>query len=295
MTATLNIVGCGRLGKALARAWQAQGDWTIRCVLNRSLPSAERAVDFIGAGRAVASATDLDAADVTLIATGDAVIEATCRTLARAGVFESGQIVFHASGAISSDTLDAARQCGASVASAHPIKSFADPEAASADLAGTWCGMEGDESALRVLRPAVEALGMHCLDIDPAAKTLYHAGASIASNYLVTLVDSALRCYELAGVPRDVGAEIVATLIFGTASNVSRLGPAAALTGPVARGEVDIVAGHLDALDAADADLAQLYRALAIATLHLARTQGTASEESLRALATLLAGPHRPL
>lgn len=295
MTATLNIVGCGRLGKALARAWQRQGDWTIGCIQNRSLESGQRAVEFVGAGHAAASVADLAAADVTLIATADADIAGTCRRLARAGAIGAGQIVFHASGALSSDALAAARDAGASVASAHPIKSFAHPAAAAEELAGTWCGVEGDHAALDVLRPAIEALGMRCVDIEAAAKPLYHAGAIIASNYLVTLVDAALRCYEHAGVPREVARQIVAPLSEGAASNVTRLGPVEALTGPVARGEIDVVREHLEALEAVDGEMAQLYRALGAATLHLARAQGSASESALDALAVLLDGSQRPL
>jgi predicted short-subunit dehydrogenase-like oxidoreductase (DUF2520 family) len=88
-----------------------------------------------------------------------------------------------------------------------------------------------------------------------------------------------------------VARQIVAPLCAGAASNATRLGPVEALTGPVARGEIDVVRGHLRALDAADADLARLYRMLAAATLPLARAQGTAGESTLDALAALLTEP----
>jgi len=288
MTATLNIVGCGRLGTALARAWNEEGGLRIGCVLNQSPESSQRAVDAIGAGRAITSAAELDPAEVTLIATPDSAIADTCAKLAVADRISAQKVVFHASGALSSQVLASAQAVGAHVASAHPIRSFADPETASGSLDGTFCGLEGDAAALRVLRPALAGLGMELLEIDAAAKTLYHAGASIASNYFVTLFDAALRCYDGAGIPREVASRIVASLAQGTATNVARLGPVDALTGPVARGELDVIGDHLGALERADTELCRLYRALAVATLPLARAQGTASPARLDALALML-------
>lgn len=292
MDATLDIVGCGRLGTSLARSWHRAGPWRIGRVLNRSLASGRAAVAIIGAGRAVESVAELGGAELILIATPDAAIGKTCQSLAGAGAFQRRPIVFHASGALSSAVLSPARDAGASTASAHPIQSFAEAGEANADLQGIWCGIEGDPSALRVLQPALEALGMKTIEIDPAHKALYHLAAILASNHLVTLLDASMRCYEMAGVPRDVAAQILAPLIDGTRKNVLQLGPIAALTGPVARGEVNVVASHLEALDAFDADLAHLYRALVTATLELSRRQGTASEAALQALADLAQSPN---
>jgi len=87
---TINVIGCGRVGKTLARLGTEQGIWEVRCVLNRSLASAARAVEFVGAGRAVEDYTQLERADAVMISARDEAIEACCRQLCEAGVVDQG-------------------------------------------------------------------------------------------------------------------------------------------------------------------------------------------------------------
>jgi predicted short-subunit dehydrogenase-like oxidoreductase (DUF2520 family) len=289
MTATLSIVGCGRLGRTLARLWHESDTFEIGSIANRSLASAQRAVDFVGAGRAASTPGDVSRADLLLIAVPDASIEACCEALASAGAIAPETVVFHCSGALGSDVLRAASRVGASVASIHPVKSFADPALAARSFAGSWCGIEGDERALAALAPAFEQIGAQLFRVDASEKTTYHAGAVMACNYLVTLIDAGLRCYERAGVPREQARSILGPLLSGTLDNVAQRGTDAALTGPIARGESALVAAQLEALEGFDPDLATLYRALGQATLAIARRTGDVSESDLDALETLLA------
>jgi predicted short-subunit dehydrogenase-like oxidoreductase (DUF2520 family) len=157
------------------------------------------------------------------------------------------------------------------VASVHPVRSFADPEAVAATFAGTFCGIEGDAGALAVLGPAFEAIGARLVAIDPAAKTVYHAAAVFASNYLVTVLDAALRAWQAAGVPEEVARELARPLATETLANVLRMGPAAALSGPVARGDFATVARQQEALARWDSPTGDLYRALVAPTAELAR------------------------
>lgn len=289
MTATLSIVGCGRLGRSLARLWQESGAFEIASVVNRSLRSAEEAVEFIGHGRVVDRITDLEPSDAVLLAVPDGEIERTCDDLARSGAFATRSLVFHCSGALSSRVLESAARAGASIASVHPVKSFADPAIAVRSFAGTWCGIEGDAPALDRLRPVFEAIGARLFDVDAREKATYHAGAVMACNYLVTLVDAGLRCYERAGVPREQARAILTPLLEGTVANLSERDTDAALTGPIARGEAAVVAAQLDAIEAFAPDIASLYRSLGRGTLEIARRRGDVSREALDALATLLA------
>jgi predicted short-subunit dehydrogenase-like oxidoreductase (DUF2520 family) len=264
---TLNIVGAGHLGRTLGRLFAASGAFAVQDVLTRSTASAGEAVAFIGAGRAVQTAAQLRHADAVMLAVSDDQIEAACEALA--GV--DGVLVFHCSGAKSSGALQSAAAKGALTASVHPVRSFADPESVARDFAGTWCGIEGDARALALLEPAFAAIGARLVTIDPAAKTVYHAASVFASNYLVTVLDAALRAYQAAGVPEAVARELARPLASETLENVFRLGPRAALSGPIARGDFATVARQQAALDAWDADSGQLYRALADATATLAK------------------------
>ena len=268
--ATLNLVGAGHVGRALGRLFAATGAFTVQDVLTRSRAGAQEAVDFIGAGHACAALAQMRPAAVWMLAVGDDAILAACEALAQSGQL-AGAVVFHCSGAKASSELQAARAAGALVASVHPVRSFADPQAVAADFAGTFCGIEGDEEALALLEPAFAAIGARLVRIDPAAKTVYHAAAVFASNYLVTVVDAALRAYEASGVPAQVARELARPLATEALANVFRLGPEAALSGPVARGDFATVARQQDAVSRWDAATGKLYEALVPPTASLAR------------------------
>jgi predicted short-subunit dehydrogenase-like oxidoreductase (DUF2520 family) len=269
MAATMNIVGAGHVGRTLGRLFTAHGVFAVQDVLTRSQASALDAVAFIGAGRALAQVSELRPARVWMLAVGDDQIAPTCAALAARGLLQ-GATVFHCSGARASGELQAARSAGAQVASIHPVRSFADPASVAADFEGTWCGVEGDADALALLSPAFEAIGARLVAIDAAAKTVYHAASVFASNYLVTVLDAALRAYAAAGVPPEVARELARPLASETLANVFRLGAPAALSGPVARGDMATVARQQAALQGWDKSTARLYAALVEATTALA-------------------------
>ncbi|MBC7751511.1 MAG: NAD(P)-binding domain-containing protein, partial [Candidatus Saccharibacteria bacterium] len=145
---TLNIIGCGNVGKTLAHLWVKHGVFQIQDVCNRSLESAQNACTFIGQGNPIQSFNDLHPADVFLIGTADQSIADCCELLVASNVLQAGNIVFHCSGALPTSILNSAKNVGAFIASIHPIKSFADPSLCVTTFAGTFCGAEGDVAAL---------------------------------------------------------------------------------------------------------------------------------------------------
>lgn len=269
MASTLNLIGAGHVGRVLGRLFAQHGCFEIRQVLTRSAASAQAAADFIGAGVAVSGYDQLRPAAVHLLAVGDDQIADACAALAQAVPLQDS-IVFHCSGALSSGQLQAARDAGALVASVHPIRSFADPAAVAAQFSGTFCGVEGDDAALAVLTPGLQAIGAQPVTIAASAKTVYHAAAVFASNYLVTVLDAALRAYQAAGIPEPVARQMAQPLAAESMANVFRLGAAAALTGPIARGDFATVARQQQAVGAWDAATGELYRALVPPTTDLA-------------------------
>jgi len=268
--AALNLIGAGHVGRVLGRLLAAQGGFYVQQVLTRSAASAQAAVDFIGSGAVVERYDQLRPADLHVLAVGDDQIASACAALAQA-VPLKGSVVFHCSGALASGQLHAARDAGALVASVHPIRSFADPAAVAAQFAGTFCGIEGDAAALAVLTPALQAIGAQPVPIDASAKTVYHAAAVFASNYLVTVLDAALRAYVTAGIPEPVARQMAQPLAAESMANVFRLGAAAALSGPIARGDMVTVERQQRAVDQWDAPTGDLYRALVAPTADLAR------------------------
>jgi predicted short-subunit dehydrogenase-like oxidoreductase (DUF2520 family) len=271
MPPRLSIIGSGHVARVLGRLWHGRQCAVLTDVLSRSADKARTACEFIGAGRALQDYAALEQADIYLIATPDDQIAACCEMLANSGRILTGTIVFHCSGALPASVLRPALACGALVASVHPIRSFALPEQVAASFDGTWCGTEGDMQALAVVAPLFKAIGAQCIDIDPAAKTVYHAAAVFASNYLVTVLDVAVQAYGRAGVPQDVAMQLMAPLVHKTVDQVFEAGTAAALSGPIARGDMATVERQARAVAAWDAQHGMLYRCLAESTLKLAR------------------------
>ena len=270
MTPTFNLIGAGHVGRVLGRLFARHGCFSIQQVLTRSVSSARDGVAFIGAGDAVERYDQLQPAALHVLAVGDDQIGAACAALADA-VPLAGSVVFHCSGALASDQLRAAREAGALVASVHPIRSFADPLAVVAQFAGTFCGVEGDAGALALLTPALRTIGAQPVPIEASAKTVYHAAAVFASNYLVTVLDAALRAYQAAGIPEPVARQMAQPLASESMANVFRLGAAAALTGPIARGDMATVERQQRAVGGWDPATGELYQALVAPTTALAR------------------------
>jgi predicted short-subunit dehydrogenase-like oxidoreductase (DUF2520 family) len=289
---SLNLIGAGRVGRTLGALWSQHRTFEIHDVLSRTPESAQTAVSFMKAGRPVERLALMRPADVWLIATPDAQIAAYCDALADAQLLREHDVVFHCSGSLSASELTAAATRGAHVASVHPLKTFADPAEAVRAFTGTYCVAEGDRAALATLAPAFEAIGGRFAEIPQANKPLYHAAGVIVCNDLVALLESGLRCYEKAGLDRATALPMMESLVRETVENVFRMGTARALTGPISRGDFNVVAQHLQHLQAWSDDMAGIYRALGMIAVELAR-ESQVDGVCLDRIASLLCHPER--
>jgi predicted short-subunit dehydrogenase-like oxidoreductase (DUF2520 family) len=271
---TLNIIGAGRVGRACGRLWAQAGVFEVQDTLTRSLESADAAVRFIGAGRAVAALDEMRVADVWMIATHDDAIAAACRALSGSGKLAPNDVVFHVSGATPSADLDPARERGALIASVHPIKTFTDADSATKTFDGTYCSAEGDPQALRLLKPAFERIGARLFEIEPEQKSVYHAGGVFACNYLAALIEAALRCHEKAGIPRAASLKALEPMVRETVDSIFEQGPARALSGPISRGDVTTIQRQLAIVESWNREVGSLYRGLGLVAVALAEADG---------------------
>jgi predicted short-subunit dehydrogenase-like oxidoreductase (DUF2520 family) len=285
---TLNVIGCGKVGRTLARLWTDHNVLQVQSIVNASLESGLQAAEFVGAGQPVESLDSLGPSDFVMIATSDEVIGGCCRQLCDAGIIGPGVVIFHVSGSLPSALLEPAKKLGAAVASVHPVKTFADPAASAGTFAGTYCAIEGDTEAREALSSIFEQIGGIPFAIRPDAKAIYHAGTVLVCNYLVALIEAGLSCFERADVPRDLALKIIEPIVRGTVDNVFALGPVRALTGPMARGEPSVVQKHIEDLSRADDLLNAIYRDLGQVAVELSQRQGTASEDALAKIVEIL-------
>ncbi|MHC4591226.1 MAG: Rossmann-like and DUF2520 domain-containing protein [Planctomycetota bacterium] len=280
MGATFAIIGAGTVGTALAKLLVEAGYQFVGAA-SRSLESAQAACDLAGAGRATVDPTDLTRlADLVLITTPDDAIQTVCDMLAEVDAFQVGTVVAHCSGALASDVLESARAAEACVGSFHPLQTLATVEEAVEILPGSYCCIEGDPVATAALESVANAIGLKVIQIPTEAKALYHAAAVMACNYLVALEDAALALAEAAGIERADALAALLPLVKGTVSNLEAVGTPDCLTGPIARGDVETVRGHVEAMQEMTPELLPLYRLLGLRTIDVALAKGTLTKKA---------------
>ena len=285
------IVGCGKVGTSLARCLCRAG-YPVAGVASRSLASARQCAETVGVERFTDQPEAITRlADLVLLTTPDDAIAGACQAICENQGFRPGTVVLHCSGALPSTLLATAQDAGASIGTMHPLQSFASREITGNPFQGVVISVEGGDRAVAAARAMAQDLEAVCVKIRTEAKTLYHASAVVASNYLVTVMGLAFDLLEGAGIPRGDLFPILSPLIRGTLANIEKQGIPEALTGPVARGDVETVTAHLEQIGALRPELLPLYQSLGRATVEVASAKGLDPDKA-RALARLLApGP----
>ena len=277
---TINVVGCGRVGQSLARLLHDHDACEIQDLKGREIVQTQSAAAFIGGGRAVETIDQMRAADIWLFAVPDSRIAEVSAEFALALPPRSDSrganppIAFHCSGFLPASTLEPLRALGWQLASVHPVLTFATPEAAVQQFKGTPCGLEGDECALRILRPLIAAIGGEAFAVLSERKGLYHAAAVFASNFTVVLQAIAREAWADSGVPDEVARKIQRSLVQATLENVLKFGPAA-ITGPAARGDTHVVELQGAEVSRWHPRAGVVYRELSVLARNLAEHQST--------------------
>ena len=287
----LNVIGAGKLGRTLARLFSDAGLVTIGDIYNRNSEHSHSAQAFIGAGRVITNLEQLSNAPAQLwmLATPDDVIRDCANQLAElADISWQRTTVFHSSGLKTSTELAALQKLGSSIASAHPAHSFACPERSLTSFASTVCTLEGDKQAITVLDSLLSSIGGQTTTIKPEAKPLYHAATVMASNYLVALLGASEALLEKAGIEETLASAVLSPLMRQSLENGITEGAVNALTGPIARGDINTLEAHLKAIEQRAPDLRSTYATLGAQALKLAQQKNTLHEKELAAMEKLL-------
>lgn len=287
----IGVIGGGKVGRCLASYLKES---LVGITANSPEHSRQLAENF-----ATGPCTNeelVERAEVLLLTVPDRLIGTVAARLASASVSEhatgsaqvpqlplAGKIFLHCSGSMGLEALAPLQREGAHVGSLHPLQSFAG---GATQLAGVYMAVDGDEAACAAAQQIAVAMGGHPFQVPAAERAAYHAAACICSNYAVAVEALAQRLMSRWLGDEAAAWQALLPLFKGTAANLERTAsPRTALTGPIARGDVNTVEKHLAVLPP---DLVDVYCSLGLATTKLALANGTIDKVAADKLQQLL-------
>jgi predicted short-subunit dehydrogenase-like oxidoreductase (DUF2520 family) len=249
------------VGRTLGRRLHELG-WRMGVVTGRSISTARAAVRAIGAGQPMGSLTrEVLNSRVVLITTSDSAIEGVATELAQLGGNEwSGRVVLHTSGSLDSRVLQPLADLGAATGSMHPMQTFSNQNIP--DLTNCIFGVDGSPAALQVARKIIHQLGGLGVRLSGANKAAYHAAGSFACAYVLALMEAATRLLMAQGFKRRQAMRALLPLTRQTLDNFERVGPLAAWTGPLSRGDFSTIERHVKALADFEPEYLEAYETL---------------------------------
>lgn len=274
----VGIAGTGRVAQALGRLLVEAGEPVV-AVGGRNPERARTAAAFVGARPAAIEELPSLTSQV-LIAVSDDALESVAAMLAGAGM-RSG-IALHTSGVHGPEALQPLVEAGVSCGVLHPLQTIANPEAGLRALQGIAYGVTAQGAALEWAERIVTLARGWVLHVPPEGRAAYHAAAVVASNFVPALIDAAVMLMEMAGARKEAALRALAPLVRTSYENALAMGPVAALTGPVARGDWRTVAMHWQALAGSLPAVRELYRAASLQLVEIARRRGMAPEIARR-------------
>jgi predicted short-subunit dehydrogenase-like oxidoreductase (DUF2520 family) len=274
------IVGPGRLGSALALELRRAG-YRVSAIVSGNSAASRRKAQAVARrvhARWSAPGTPFDA-DLVWFCVPDREIALAARQLGKL-IEWKGRIALHSSGALASDELQVLHRRGAAVASVHPLMTFVRRSVPS--LRGVPFAVQGDSGAVRAAGRIVRDLGAEPFFISKKRKPAYHAWGAFTSPLLIALLVTAERVARAAGLSSAEARRKMMPILRQTLANYATLGPAEAFSGPIVRGDAQVVRKHLSELKKIPG-AGEVYGALARAALrYLPAGNRTELEKPLR-------------
>lgn len=253
-TLRLIIIGPGRAGMALALAASSAGH-EITAVVGRDTDHAAPAAEAVGAA-ALGLGDTLPEADLAIIAVRDTSVAEVSEALA--ATTTSFTWAVHVSGALPVDALAPLSDVDVGVGSFHPLQTLPTAELGAARIAGAGVAITASGPLAQLLEDLAHSLGARPFALTDDVKPLYHAAAAAASNFPIVTMAMASDLFKAAGIGFDVARPLVEAIV----ANAFEMGPRAALTGPVARGDVATVEAQLAAVTEATPEWLPAFRNL---------------------------------
>ena len=287
------IIGCGRLGRALAVALTNSGiDLVLLVDNNRKLLfTMQRMFPKV---KLTWQLSDWPPMDILFITVNDDEINPVAKEIFESAIDLSGVIAVHTSGALSSTELSPLKEKGALLASMHPVQTFSGTSKDAMSIRKCYFALEGETKALPVMKTLIEKMGANWFELKPEHKSNHHLACILASNYVIALMKMATDLLEPIGLSRSEAKKILLPLMSSAVENISNQSLAMALTGPVARGDAKTVLHHINLLKKQHPGLIELYTSLARTALELAKELPDAKLPDLEKIEGLLEKAGKP-
>lgn len=278
MIRSIALIGCGKAGLSVSLALKSAG-WTVTGCSSLSDESTRRGAEWLACAP-MTSWNAIPEKTAVLLGVPEGAMKAVDEKLAREDCHLKGRAVIHLSGGLPARVLERCRLGGASVGSLHPIMALPDPLTGAKRLKTATFAIEGRPRAVGVMQAIAHSISDRFFLLSPRGKVLYHAAAVVASNHLLALLSDSQEILERAGADMGTALPAFQSLVEGTVANFFSGGAVEALTGPIERGDVDMVKNHLQSLKRWPAQQ-ERYRVMALATLRIAMKRHPAREKSL--------------
>ncbi len=285
----IGFIGAGKVGTAMG-VYLKEKNYNILGYYSRTYESAQNAAALTNSNASIKLESLVKNSDLLFITTNDDEISNICNRLLDEGLINEEKIVVHMSGADSSKILEKLKKKGCYIYSLHPLQSFADIKSAVKDLQHTVFSLEGDKEKIKVIEDILKTTGNKYFIIQTEQKALYHVAACVVSNYLVSLLDYGLSIFETIGIDKDKGYKALYPLIQGSIENIKNLGTSKALTGPIARGDVNTIEKHIEALKNINPQWLDMYKTLGFATIEVAQKEKLKNLEKIDKLKKIMKG-----
>lgn len=243
--ATVTIIGLGRTGKVLSQTLEEAG-YQIYSTISKG-----EHVSKVG--------------DITFITTPDSEIVKVSKQLLDQVEDIEHKYIFHCSGTVPSSVLKELEMKGAMVGCLHPLMAITETSKSFRDV---YFDIEAPENSVSQIKKIIEDLGAKSFVVTEKEKELLHVSAVMASNYLVTLTDLALRISEKSNISQRILLDAMLPLMNSSLTNLRKLTPSKALTGPISRGDIQTVQKHIKLLEG-DQEMLDMYKKLGLLTLEL--------------------------
>ena len=280
----IGFVGAGALGSTMARAMHQAG-YSVTAVTSRTTVSAEQIMMELDGCKVMQTAQEVaDCSDVVLLTVPDNAIE----TVANATQWRPGQVVVHCSGATPLSMLNPAKNVGALIGAIHPLQTFGTTDGAPIVMRGIAYAIESEPPLSEDLANLATDLGGWPIALAAQDRVLYHASATAACALFAILLKLSSGLWSGFNRSSDEGLRSLLPLAGGTLESIERHGFPGALTGPVARGDVETVASHLEVLSTRAPEFQLVYSHLTLASIPIAREKGGLGQNEENQLRELL-------